>query len=216
MKNTSLLLIMALAFTTMFLSCEEDDSSTVGGDQSPMGEVGTTISSSSVEISGVSNFQATVTSLGDGVSTYKGSAIVHNTFLKNLVSNIPEITVKGDTVSTESMKFKNTTEGVELMTGPTSGIWVKYGSNVGDTYPIGSTGEVRTVKSKSTTDDYYYGFLLIKVVEVEENPTFLRGTGVDKITYWGNHRFGLVGIDFSFGDGTSASFPVYTSSENGK
>jgi hypothetical protein len=199
------------------MSCKKDktdDNTTLGGDQSPMGNVGTTISSTSVQIAGVSNFNATVTALSNGISTYSGSATVANAALLNMLANVPEITIAGNVVSTTSFKFKNTTEGIQLLSGPTQGIWVDYNSSVGDTYPIGSTGKVRTVVSKSTTDDYYYGFYLIKVMQVEENTSFLKSTGINKITYWANHKFGLVGIQFSFTDGTSAQFPVYTSVTN--
>jgi hypothetical protein len=207
---------LLLAITVLYSSCSlfEDDNTSIDGDQSPMGQVGVTISSSSMEISGVKDFAASVTSNKDGVSTYTGKAVVTNTFFKNLLSNFPEIVMKGDTATTESIQFKNTKEGIEFKSGPTKGILVKYDSEVGDKYPIDGVGGERVVVSKSTDDDYYYGFMLIKVLEVEEYPTKLRGSGINKITYWGNHRFGLVGVTFSFDDGTTAQFPLYTSAEN--
>ncbi len=200
----------------LVISCDKkDDPGTLGGDQSPMGAVGVTVGSSSAEIAGVSNFSATVTSLVNGVSTYSGQAVVKNDFLKNLLSNIPELTIDGDIVSSDSVKFKSTTDGIEFLTGPSAGIWVKYGSDVGDTYPIGNTGKVRTVVQKTGVDDYGYGFYMIKVIKVEENPIFLKAGGITKITYIANHKFGLVGIVFSFDDGTTASYPVYMSAQNG-
>jgi hypothetical protein len=179
-----------------------------------MGEVGAATESSSMEIAGVSNFSASVIALKSGVSTYTGTATVKNEILKNLVANIPGITVVGDKVTTSGMDFKVTKEGVELKTGPGAGIWVKYDSNVGDTYPIGSTGKVRTVVAKTGVDDYSYGFMLIKVIQVEETPNYLKTTGISKITYVANHRFGLVGVKFTLDDGTTASFPIYNSAEN--
>jgi hypothetical protein len=214
MKNRFCILAIC-SLMILFSSCsKKEDNTTVEGNQSPMGVVGTTVSSTSETIAGVSDFAAEVIALEDGVSTYMGYAIVNNPALKNLLSNFPEISISGDTVSTNNFRFKSTTQGIELMTGPTSGIWIKYSSEVGDTYPIGSTGNVRTVVSKSTTDDYDYGFFYIKVLKVEETTGYLKTSGVNKITYWGNHRFGLVGIEFSFDDETSAKFPVYTSAEN--
>lgn len=207
---------LAIMFAIFYSSCSlfEDDNTTIDGDQSPMGQTGVTISSSSMEIAGVKDFAAEVTSVKDKVSTYKGKAVVTNTMLKNVLSNFPEIAFKGDTAVTENFQFKNTKEGLELKSGPSKGILVKYDSEVGDKYPIDGVGGERVVVSKSTDDDYYYGFMLIKVLEVEEYPTLLRSTGINKVTYWGNHRFGLVGVTFSFDDGTTGHFPIYTSAEN--
>ncbi len=211
-------ILFSIAILVLCLSCEKlfnkDDPGTLGGDQSPMGEVGATVLSGSMEIAGVSNFTAQVKALKDGISTYTGSATVKNTVLKSLVTNIPGITIVGDQVSTTGMDFKATKEGLELKTGPGAGIWVKYDSKVGDTYPIGSTGKVRTVVAKTGVDDYPYGFMLIKVVQVEENPAYLKTAGISKITYVANHKFGLVGVKFTLDDGTSATFPIYNSAEN--
>ena len=210
-------LSFVILFLTTLTSCElfeKDEDTSIEGDQSPMGEVGTTVGSSSGEISGVSGVTAVVTSVKDGISTYSGSAVVKNTFLKNLLANFPEMVMKGDTVTTTNLKFQNTKEGIALKTGSTQGTLVKYDSEVGDEYPIDGTGEKRKVISKSTTDDYSYGFILIKVMKVEEYPTKLRGSGVNKVNYIANHKFGLVGVEFFFDDGTSAKFPLYTSAEN--
>lgn len=212
-------LLLSVTILVLCLSCEklfnkDEDAGTLSGNQSTMGAVGATSESSSAEMAGVSNFSASVIALKSGVSTFKGSATVKNNILKGLVSNIPGISVVGDKVSTEGMDFKITTEGLELKTGPGAGVLVKYDSKVGDTYPIGSTGKFRTVVAKTGVDDYPYGFMLIKVVQVEESPNYLKVGGVSKITYVANHKFGLVGVKFSLDDGTSATFPIYNSSEN--
>jgi hypothetical protein len=211
-------LLLSLTLIVLCESCDKlfdkDDPGTLNGDQSAIGEVGATTESSSAEIAGVSNFSASVIALKSGVSTFTGSATVKNDILKNLVANIPGISIVGDKVSTTGMDFKITTDGIELKTGPGAGIWVKYDSNVGDTYPIGSTGKVRTVVAKTGVDDYPYGFMLIKVVQVEEKPDYLKTGGVSKITYVANHKFGLVGVKFTLDDGSSVTFPIYNSSEN--
>jgi hypothetical protein len=93
---------------------------------------------------------------------------------------------------------------------------VKYASNAGDTYPVGSTGKVRTVTSKSSEDDYSYGFYDIKVVKIEEPNTTMRSSSVSKTTYWANHKFGLVGVQWDFSDGSSIKMPVFWSATNGK
>jgi hypothetical protein len=214
-----LVLLLGVTLLMVCLSCEKifkkDDPTELSGDPSPMGEVGVTVESSSAPIAGVSNFSATVTAMKDGVSTYSGSATVTNAFLKNMVSNFPGVTINGNTVSITNMKIQQTTGGIKSLTGGGAGILVKYDSNVGDTYPIGSTGNVRTVVSKTGLDDYSYGFMLIKTIQVEDNPIYLKSTaGVTKVTYIANHKFGLVGVKLAFDDGTTTTFPIYTSSEN--
>lgn len=213
MKSFKLSAII-LSCVILFSACEKDKDVKLGGAQSPMGEVGVTVSSSSASIAGVSNFTAIVTSNEDGVSVYNGSCTVNNTLLKNMLSNIPELNINGNVVSSTSVKFRHTTEGIEFLSGPTAGIWARYDSKVGDKYSVGSTGTYRKVVSKSTTDDYPYGFFDIKVMEVEEVPSSVLGTGIKKISYYANHRFGLVGIKFTFDDNSEAHFPVYMSAEN--
>lgn len=206
--------ILLSSFSCEKLFNKDEDSGKLKGDPSPMAEVGVTVSSSSAEIAGVSNFEATVTALTDGVSSYTGSATVTNPLIRDLFTKIPGVTVNGNTVTGKDIKFRQTTDGIELLSGPSAGILIKYDSEVGDTYPIGSTGKVRTVVSKTGKDDYSYGFLLIKTIQVEETSNKLKSAGISKITYIGNHRFGLVGFKLNLSDGTSVTFPVYCSAEN--
>jgi hypothetical protein len=71
------------------------------------------------------------------------------------------------------------------------------------------------VVSKSTDDDYPYGFYNIKTIQVETDANNLGSTGgIDKITYIANHKFGLVGVKVTFNDATSVTFPVYTNAQN--
>ena len=209
---------MAVIFGMIMISCEKnnDKQDDISGDQSPMGDVGVTVSSSSSEIAGISNFAAMVTGLADGVSSYNASATITNPLFKNMVAGFPGVTINGDVVTITDMKMQQTKEGIKCITGPGAGVLVKYDSKVGDTYPIGNTGKVRKVVSKSTTDDYAYGFFLIKTIQVEdENMGFLKNSGgILKTTYISNHRFGLVGVRFDFDDGTSVTYPLYTSAEN--
>jgi hypothetical protein len=204
----NVILSVAVIFLT---ACEKDEVTSVGGAQSPMGEEGNMVTSSSSTIAGVSSFSAEVVTLENGVSSYSGSAIVTNSTIKNILSNAPECTVNGNLVSATGIKFKSTKEGIESVSGLDPGVIVKYDAVVGDTYPIGSTGKSRKVVSRSSDDDYDYGFFQIKAIKVEENTNKM---GVEKITYWANHRFGLVGIEFKFDDGTTAKYPVYNSAEN--
>ena len=71
-----------------------------------------------------------------------------------------------------------------------------------------------TNKQKSV-DDYPYGFYMIKTIQVESTlGNSNRVSGINKITYIANHKFGMVGVKVDFEDGTSSTFPVYTSAEN--
>ncbi len=199
----------------LLASCDFGGNEEITGTQSPMGEVGVTVSTSTSTIAGVSNFAGEVVSNTNGTSTYNATATVTNEAIKNFFSNVPGVTVNGNQITVEGIQFKNTTKGIELKTGPSSGIIMKYDVNAGDKLPIGSTGANREVISKSTTDDYQYGFYNIKVVQIEESTTWLKASpGITKITYYGNHKFGLVGVVLTFDDQTTAKFPVYTSTQN--
>jgi len=215
MKRTPIIALCILLISFLS-SCSSFDleKEKLGGEESPMAEKGVTVSSTSINVAGVSDFSGTITSSENGIATYEGKAVVTNSYLKQLFANIPEVTVVGDTIKTEDFQMKQTKDGLELLSGPTSGILVNYSSSVGDKYQTDDPGIEREVVSKSTTDDYPYGFYNIKVIEVEEPTSVLKSGGVSKITYYANHRFGLVGIQFSFDDGTTAKFPVYTSTEN--
>jgi hypothetical protein len=211
------LLIIVLVITQ---SCKKDDAGSdvkLVGEQSPMSAVGTTISSSQTAIPGVSNMSASVASLSNGISSYSGSAIITNTTIKNVLSNFPGISINGNSVTATGFKFKQTTDGIESFVDMGPGVIVNYNSNVGDTYPVGSTGRTRTVMSKSTTDDFSWGGLMIKVMKIEEPTPQLKSTsslGVTKVTYWANHKFGLVAVQYDFADGTSVKLPVYNSTTN--
>jgi hypothetical protein len=214
MKKT-IILFSSLTILLTSISCSKtEDSNSLGGDSSPMAQKAT-VSSSSAAIAGVSGFTATVSDNKDGVSTYTASATVTNALLKNMVSSYPGISVSGNTVTATNFKIQQTKDGIKCLTGSGEGVVVKYGSNVGDTYTVGSTGRTRKVVSKSTTDDYPYGFMNIKTIQVEADAnTFVNTGGVSKITYIANHKFGLVGVKVNFDDGTSTTFPIYNSTTN--
>ncbi len=211
-------ILLGISVSVFCLSCEKildkEDANELKGDQSPMGEVGVIVSSGSAEIAGVSNFSAVVTELKDGVSTYTASAKVTNTFIKNMVSGFPGVTINGDDVTITNLKMQQTTEGIKCLTGLGAGVLVKYDSKVGDTYPVGNTGKERKVVSKTGEDDYPYGFFLIKTIQVETTPIDMKSGGIQKITYIANHKFGMVGVKVDFDDETSVTFPVYSSAEN--
>jgi hypothetical protein len=218
-KSCSFVLIVLFVVIAIIPACKKDSTSespSLGGSASPMGAVGTLVNSASYAISGISGLNATVVSSSDGISSYSGSGVVTNAAIRDLLNGLPGITISGENVTFTGMKFRQTTEGIESFISSSPGIIVNYNSNVGDTYPVGSNGDKRTVVSKSSTDDYFYGGLMIKVIKVEEPLSGVKSLAVNKITYIANHKFGLVGVQYNFNDGTSVYLPVYCSTTNGK
>jgi hypothetical protein len=203
------LLILAAFIAVFVCNCEKDDDKGLGGEQSPMGEVGEEIEA--FNIPGVTNASATVTSLEGGISTLSATATVTNQAILDILSEVPEFEVSSNTVSVTDVQFKITTAGIESNIPAYPGIIVKYDSKVGDTYSGGS-GIQREVISKSTDDDYEYGFMYIKVIKVEESPTPF--PGVSKIVYIANHRFGMVGIEYTLDDNSIVKFTLISSVEN--
>lgn len=207
MKTSFLLLCVLLILT----SCDwiesiinPNDSSSIGGTTSiPINTVGTTFSSS-VVLNGVyfnSNSSATITKIEDGVD------VIH------VVSNIPstiaaQVPAKYKDASGKlvyDLKVKMTDKGIldyqNMDHEPF--VLVKYDAKVGDKYTLdksNGTTITREVVRKSTTDDYYWGGMLIKTIDVEQDS---RIPGVEKMEYFTNHKFGLVGIKVYMEDGTT-------------
>ncbi|HNR40661.1 MAG TPA: hypothetical protein PKL65_00385 [Bacteroidales bacterium] len=200
---------LVLSLLIIIASCSKTGEK-LGGSPSPIGEEGVTFSTSSGTIAGVSNVSASVTELKGGVSSISGSAVVTNPVIKNILSNHPEAQINGNNVTVTDVEFRITTEGVESVYGLQPGIIVKYDAKVGDKYKVGD-GITREVVARSTDNDYFWGGMLIKVIQVEENTNKF---GVKKITYWANHRFGLVGMEFQFDDNSTAKFPIFASAQN--
>lgn len=204
--NCKLLVPLFLSMI-LVVSCSKTDS--IRGNQSPMGEVGVTISSSNYTVDGVTNMSGEIIGLEDGISVYSGTATITNANYKNILSNFPGTEIDGDQVTITGLEFKQTDRGLEAVNALAEGIIVDYDSKVGDEYK--TSDGVRTVTSKSTEDDFYWGGMLIKVTEVEETPNKF---GVKKIVYQANHKFGLVGVEFVFDDDSNAILPVYTDAQN--
>lgn len=212
MKTKTFLSVLLL---TALFSCKKDGIKDIAGPVSNMGQIGVTVSSSTTAVNGVSNFNATVSSLENGVSVFTASANVTNQALKTLLSNYPSVfTINGNTVSTSNIRLKQTTEGVKCETDAFPGVVVKYGSKVRDKYPVGNTGVNRTVISKSDTDDYPYGFMLIKTIQVEQPLPNLKFAGITKVVWIANHKFGIVAAEVYLDDNTKLTFPFYWSAEN--
>lgn len=79
---------------------------------------------------------------------------------------------------------------------------VKFDAKVGDKweYKVGNQTVVRKVVHKSTEDDTFYGFFLIKTIDVEETiPAGVKINGevaqASKILWRFNHKFGFISAD---------------------
>ena len=191
MKKFHLILIALLAMACV-VCCEGFE--TITGEQSELGEVGTTLTGT---FNGASNINVSVVSLENGISTVEGTFIMTDPRYKKLIESHPKyFDVDGDKVRVHDVKFKVTTNGIENVSGESNGIIIKYDSKEGDTYSNG-----RKVTHVSTDNDFDWRGMKIKVIQVEGTPN--KADGVKSVTYWGNHRFGIVAVETTFDDGST-------------
>lgn len=164
----------------------------------------------STNMTGVTATSVTVTSHdGTGLVTLSIKGKIPTTG-NSLTDLVPSSYVDASGNIDITGKFKNTSEGILDYTNSDGApfVVVNYNSNVGDKYILNkSNGQTitRTVTYKSTTDDYPYGLMNIKVIKVEQDS---RISGIKKIVYIANHKYGLVGIEFYMEDGTTKKLNV--------
>lgn len=187
----------------------------IGGDPSPIGMVGNTFSTN---ISGVRDIGIQVTQQTGAVSTLGYSATFQDASLLPLASAVMgssgSMQVNGNTI-TGTRKFRMTTKGVQDVFDDGSVFTiVEYKAKKGDTYKKKMDGKeiTRTVTKVSSDDDFPYAFFLIKVVKVEE--TGQQIPGISKVIYYGNHRFGMVGMDVVFEDGSQKKMNFISQNDN--
>lgn len=135
-----------------------------------------------------------------GISAYPRSVklAILDTYLKRYGATI-DSTNKQDMKVAFDLKMKVTSEGIQEFVNSKGNLSrpftiVKYGAAVGDKYEFTTSEGVkitRRVTAKSTTDDYPIGFWKIKVIQVEETSD---DPLLEKMTYYTNHKFGLVGV----------------------
>ena len=188
------LLLFLLTVPVILLAASCNKISSISGDQDSKGEVGTTLKG---DFAGASNIDVSVTKLKNGVSTVEGTFTMTDDRYMKIIKQLPkQFEVNGDKVTIKNIKYRATEDGVENLSGIYDGVLVKYKAKVGDTYNSG--GKVTHV---SEDNDFQWGSMKIKFVEVENTKKKL--DGVKKVTYWGNHRFGIVAVETEFEDGTS-------------
>lgn len=196
---------------------KKDDPNTIGGTTTvPLNEVGNVVDVGTVTVGTKSyDLKETIKVIknDNGLTTVEVKATIPNSpEIQNLVNRLPASVKDANGNINTTIDFKITSEGIQdfFNKDHKQHTIVKYDANVGDTYKITkSDGSVitRTVTQKSTTDDYPYGFMNIKVITVEQDS---RIPGVKKIVYKANHKFGLVNVQFVLEDGSVVGGNLYT------
>lgn len=211
MKNllTLFLLSLLIIVTT---SCDKSEGfGELGGSQSSIGEVGNTFQISS--IAGLSGLSAEVTDLTDGVSTVTYTTSVNNQSYTNMIKSMTGVSVSGTSVQRES-KYIISTNGIASVYPEGNLTLVDYGAKVGDVYTLkrGSTTMKREVEAVSSEDDFFWGGMMIKTIDVKETGRNI--PGVSHIIFRFNHKFGLVNLVVYFEDGTYQGGLIFSDNNN--
>lgn len=106
-----------------------------------------------------------------------------------------------------SATYKITSEGIQDFVYSKGDLskpftMIKYSAKVGDKYEFTTPdGEkiTRTVIQTHTTEDWEIGFLIVKTTRVEQ--PMVNDPLIKKITFIGNHKYGLVGAIYEMNDG---------------
>jgi hypothetical protein len=220
MKKATYLLLSALIvlFAFMDTGCKKSSSEEpTEGNPTPMGNVGNTFSG---YITGMKNFNGTITKNTNGISTIKCTGTFTDDNMKTVVGLLNSkslMTVDpltGDFTVDLKAKFLDTGIVDYFSSDGTGSTLVKYDASVGEKYNCKNAegnSFTREVTAKSTIDDYPYGFYYIKTMTVKELSNY---RGIDKIEYRVNHKFGLVNITVYLQDGTTYSFYPFSTNLN--
>lgn len=203
--KTSMATLTAVAILAL-TSC--DDSTTeLKGDQSEFGEIGVKLTSTNAPAI-LQGATAEITDLEDGVSVLSLTADFSDDDIESIQQRLPGY----DGTTHFDAKYRVTTEGVQsVYDDGTSFTLVKYDAKVGDKYTMKRNGQtlVREVVQKSVEDDYYWNGWLLKTITVKETGRAIPGFSNAKLVF--NHRFGLVGYELYFEDGSSEIIPIQLS-----
>jgi len=222
MKKSKLLLgfILPIVFVSLLvISCKKDkqENVTIGGDTDYAENKVGAKSTGSIYMNGTSvsnQVQTTVVENSSGIVSVQFTGKIPsqytslienfgNKYYKDRYTQYKPKYVDANGNVNVTIKLINSSEGVAYVNSTGKQFVVmKYDANVGDkwSYTKKNGHDVNfEVKQKSTTDDYAYGFMNIKVVKIEQTVDEL---GFTKIVYIGNHKFGLVGIEINVEDGT--------------
>ena len=191
MKKVIIPILVILAIVGVVCCVKETH---IGGEPASIGEVGTEVSLGN---EGFSDVDISIVDCTNGVSEFAGTMTVTDERYLNIFKNHPKyFEVDGNSVRIHDVKFKFTDQGIENQTGFLDGVVVSYDAKEGDKY----VGGGREVTHVSTDNDYEWFIGKIKVIEIEGK---IGEDGVSRIKYACNHRFGPVGIELVFEDGTT-------------
>lgn len=186
------------------LTACDDSTAELRGDQSEFGEIGVRITSTNTPAI-LQGATAEITDLEDGVSVLSLTADFSEDDIETIQQRLPAY----DGKTTFDAKYRVTTEGVQsVYDDGTSFTLVKYDAKVGDKYTLKRNGQtlVREVVQKSEEDDYLWNGWLLKTITVKETGRAIPGFSNAKLVF--NHRFGLVGYEMYFEDGSSEIIPI--------
>jgi PBP1b-binding outer membrane lipoprotein LpoB len=218
MKKTKSLITLLLAIVIL-TGCKKEGG-VLGGSTTPMGQVGNTFNVYPLaSVPGVGDITVEVIDLVDGISTLQYNVPITNVKLSNIFNALAAISPSQVDFANDTLKgnisLRFTNEGISSVYKNGELIIAKYNAKVGDEYKMkfGDNTVKHTVVDRSTEDDFWWaGGLIIKVIRVEATGHNL--PGLDKITYYLNHRFGLVGITLHFADSTLISADFESSADN--
>jgi hypothetical protein len=220
MKKATYFFLSAVIVLFSFITsgCKKSSSTdTTSGNPTPMGNVGNTFSGF---ITGMKNFNGTITKNIDGISTVKCTGTITDPTIKTIVGllNSKSLMTIDQTTGdfTADLKVKFTDTGiVEYFSKDGGGsVLSSYSDGVGAKYTCKNAegnSYTREVTAKSTVDDYPYGFMYIKTTTIKELSAY---RGINRIEYRTNHKFGLVNITVYLDDGSFYSFPVSSTNQN--
>jgi hypothetical protein len=204
MRKNLLKISLAILAIVFWGACGSDDNieggsvKAIGGSQSEFGLVGTSFTLTNLP-SQLQGATIEITENAGGVSTLRINKTFSDAEKQQILSAFPNY--NGTSIFTG--KFRATSEGIQSVYDDGSNFTlVKYDASVGDTYTAVRNGHTitRTVTQKSSTDDYYWGGMLIKTITVEETGRNL--PGVNKTVMYYNHNFGFVGYEIHAEDGS--------------
>ena len=200
----------------VFISCGKDElgGGSIGGKQSPVGEVGNTFRING-SVPGVSGVTSQITSLDDGISTMAMTATITNPDILNVVAAIPGAEVTGTSASF-SRQYRFTSQGIQTIFPEGAFTAIKYDAKKGDVYTLkrGSRTIRREVTKVSNENEFSWNGMKIKTIHVKETGSGVGMPGLDYVEYVYNHKFSLVACIVYFEDGTTLNVPFISNATN--
>ena len=214
--------ILSILVILMFnISCDKNDPVNIPSENYLGGDTNVTLGQVGNTFNGYVKIGDNHYNLNEEMSIISNEDGIVTANLKADLSQIPELSSIQNIAPTEfldndgkidfDLKFKVTSDGIQDFSNDDNyaHTLVDYNSVVGSAYTIRhSDGAVHTrqVTAKSTTDDFYWGGMLIKTITVEQMAPI---PGVEKYILQANHRFGIVYFEIVMEDGSSISSPFY-------